>query len=227
MQTSYINHLQDETWLLLRSNAPRSTTHERLIEQAGIVTSDLAPEYANFSCSVFIFQIKMDIHETLASLEILMSEFFAVSTSNLRKREIETMLENFSNRHDAWKHCLLFLQKSHNQYVLMFSLTTLELLQCGGRRALLGLVLAQAASEELGAARDTGVLLLSSRRIDLERLMLKGMPQLLGALSAILEKNAHKEGQSNPPPSPTSGVPATSAIPDLLANAHDIKTLDK
>lgn len=47
----------------------------------------------------------------------------------------------------------------------------------------MGLVLAQAASEELGAARDTGVLLLSARRSQLERLMLKGMPQMLAALS--------------------------------------------
>lgn len=47
----------------------------------------------------------------------------------------------------------------------------------------MGLVLAQAASEELGAARDMGVLLLSARRSQLERLMLKGMPQMLAALS--------------------------------------------
>lgn len=43
-------------------------------------------------------------------------------------------------------------------------------------------------------------------------------------LLAILEKNAQKEGQ-NPPPSPTSGAPQTSALPDLLHNAHD--TVDK
>lgn len=46
--------------------------------------------------------------------------------------------------------------------------------------------MAQAASEELGAARDTGVLLPSERRNQLERLMLKGMPQLLNALSGKL-----------------------------------------
>lgn len=58
-----------------------------------------------------------------------MSEFFAPATSNFRKREIESMLENFSNRSDSWKHCLMFLQKSHNHYVLMFTLTTLEVKQ--------------------------------------------------------------------------------------------------
>ncbi|XP_045773253.1 exportin-6-A [Maniola jurtina] len=234
-----------------------------------------------------------EISEALASLEMLMSEFFAPTTNNFRKREIENMLENFSNNRDSWKHCLLFLQKSDNQYVLMFILTTLEkiinkqwvslsdnekteirlnlmnelmtkhetmlyfirnklaallvsiarydwphlypdffsniveLLKCEGHQCIVGLVLAQAASEELGAARDTGVLLLSSRRSQLERLMLKGMPQMLAALSAILEKNAQKEGQSNPPPSPTRGLPQTSALPDLLANAHDVHSADK
>lgn len=68
----------------------------------------------------------MEINEALASLEMLMSEFFAPTTNNFRKREIESMLENFSSRQDSWKHCLIFLQKSHNQYVLMFTLTTLE-----------------------------------------------------------------------------------------------------
>ncbi|CAH1638251.1 unnamed protein product [Spodoptera littoralis] len=222
-----------------------------------------------------------------------MSEFFAPATSNFRKREIESMLENFSNRSDSWKHCLMFLQKSHNHYVLMFTLTTLEniinrqwirlsdnekteirltlwnellakhevmiyfirnkvaalmvaiarydwphlyddffsniveLIRSDGSRCLLGLVLAQAASEELGAARDTGVLLPSERKNQLERLMLKGMPQLLNALSDILERNAQKEGQSNPPPSPTSGAPQTSALPDLLTNTHDVTANDK
>ncbi|XP_052741534.1 exportin-6 isoform X2 [Bicyclus anynana] len=236
---------------------------------------------------------EFEINEALASLEMLMSEFFAPTTNNFRKREIENMLENFSNNRDSWKHCLLFLQKSQNQYVLMFILTTLEkiinrqwisisdnekteirlnlmnelmtkhetmpyfirnklaallvsiarydwphlypdfftniveLLKCEGHQCIVGLVLAQAASEELGAARDTGVLLLSTRKSQLERLMLKGMPQMLSALSAILERNAQKEGQSNPPPSPTSGMPQTSALPDLLANAHDVHSADK
>ncbi|XP_045498530.1 exportin-6 [Colias croceus] len=235
----------------------------------------------------------IEINEALASLELVMSEFNAPTTSNFRKREIEVMLENFFNNRDSWKHCLLFFQKSQNHYVLMFILNTLEniinrqwfhltdnekvqirqtliyelmakhevmlyfirnklaalivaiarndwphlypdffnniveLLKCDGRRCIVGLVLAQTASEELGAARDTGVLLPSARRNQLERLMLKGMPQMLAALSSILEKNAQKEGQSNPPPSPTGGMPQTSALPDLLANAHDVQATDK
>ncbi|KPI95579.1 Exportin-6-B [Papilio xuthus] len=113
-----------------------------------------------------------------------------------------------------------------HEYPDFFS-NIVELLRSDGHRCLLGLILAQTASEELGAARDTGVLLPSTRRTQLERLMLKGMPQMLSALSDILEKNAQKEGQSNPPPSPTSGFPQTSALPDLLANAHDVCASDK
>lgn len=77
---------------------------------------------------MFNLQADNEINEALASLDVLMSEFFAPATSNFRKREIESMLENFSNRSDSWKHCLLFLQKSQNQYVLMFTLTTLEVM---------------------------------------------------------------------------------------------------
>lgn len=235
----------------------------------------------------------INIDEALASLEALMSEFFAPATNNMRKREIENILETFSNRPDSWKHCLSFLKKSQNQYVLMFTLTTLEniinkqwmelsnmdkteirltlwnelvakhevmiyfirnklaalmvsiarhdwphlypeffdniveLVESHGQQALLGLVLASAASEELGGGSSGGGLLPSARRVELERLMLRGVPRLLHALTAILERNAQKEGHTNPPPSPTSGIPQTSVLPDLLANAHDVTPLDK
>ncbi|KOB74317.1 putative Exportin-6, partial [Operophtera brumata] len=105
--------------------------------------------------------------------------------------------------------------------------------RCEGRRCLLGLILAPAASEELGVARDTGVLLPFARRLQLERLMLKGMPQMLAALSGIGNNASNKRrgpampARSNPPPSPTNGAPHTSALPDLLANAHDVHTVDK
>lgn len=69
-----------------------------------------------------------------------------------------------------------------------------QLIRCEGRRSLLGLILAQGASEELGAARDTGVLLPSARRMQLERLMLKGMPQMLAALNGRLLTNLVKTG---------------------------------
>jgi hypothetical protein len=59
-------------------------------------------------------------------LEALMNEFFATGTSNERKREIEGVLHNFSSQQGAWKHCLNFMSHSTNQYVCMYSLTTIE-----------------------------------------------------------------------------------------------------
>lgn len=64
--------------------------------------------------------------ESLAVLEALMNEFFAPGTSNERKREIEGVLHNFSSQGGAWKHCLYFMSHSTNQYVCMYSLTTIE-----------------------------------------------------------------------------------------------------
>lgn len=55
-----------------------------------------------------------------------MNEFFAPATSNERKREIEGVLHNFSSQRGAWKHCLNFMSHSTNEYVCMYSLTTIE-----------------------------------------------------------------------------------------------------
>ena len=62
----------------------------------------------------------------LKALEALLDDFFAPSTNNTRKAEIEKMLKNFSDQNTAWKDCLYFLTESSNHYVCMFSLTTLE-----------------------------------------------------------------------------------------------------
>lgn len=62
----------------------------------------------------------------LGTLEMLMAEFFSPTTQNERKKEIETMLQNFDKQQDSWKHCIYFMKKSSNQYVLMFALTTIE-----------------------------------------------------------------------------------------------------
>ncbi|XP_049807007.1 exportin-6-B isoform X3 [Schistocerca nitens] len=64
--------------------------------------------------------------QSLAALEALMNEFFAPETSNDRKREIETVLHDFSNQQGAWKHCIYFMSHSSNQYVCMYSLNTIE-----------------------------------------------------------------------------------------------------
>lgn len=62
----------------------------------------------------------------LVALEALMNEFFAVQTSNVRKREIEGILSHFGAQVDAWYQCLGFLASTDNHFVSMFSLTTLE-----------------------------------------------------------------------------------------------------
>ena len=62
----------------------------------------------------------------LRALEGLMDEFFSAATSNSRKAEIEKILGSFSEQATAWKDCLYFLTSTSNQFVCMFSLTTLE-----------------------------------------------------------------------------------------------------
>ncbi|XP_066997797.2 exportin-6-B [Anabrus simplex] len=64
----------------------------------------------------------------LAALESLMNEFYDSSSSNLRKREIESILQNFTELPTAWKASLYFISNSNNQYVLMYCLTQLETL---------------------------------------------------------------------------------------------------
>ncbi|XP_077590273.1 exportin-6 [Stigmatopora nigra] len=69
----------------------------------------------------------MDSEEaSLRALESLMTEFFHSSTTNERKREIEELLNNFMQQTDAWRHCLFFLSKTQNEYVMMYSLTVFE-----------------------------------------------------------------------------------------------------
>ncbi|CAI9592094.1 unnamed protein product [Staurois parvus] len=55
-----------------------------------------------------------------------MTEFFHTSTSNERKREIEALLNNFAQQLGAWRFCFYFLSSSHNDYVLMYSLSVFE-----------------------------------------------------------------------------------------------------
>nr|DBA19354.1 TPA: hypothetical protein GDO54_015205 [Pyxicephalus adspersus] len=63
---------------------------------------------------------------SLRALESLMTEFFHTSTSNERKREIEALLNNFAQQLGAWRFCFYFLSSSHNDYVLMYSLSVFE-----------------------------------------------------------------------------------------------------
>uniref|UniRef100_A0A8C5QFR1 Exportin 6 n=1 Tax=Leptobrachium leishanense TaxID=445787 RepID=A0A8C5QFR1_9ANUR len=63
---------------------------------------------------------------SLRALESLMSEFFHSSTGNERKREIESLLNNFAQQLGAWRFCFYFLSSSHSDYVLMYSLSVFE-----------------------------------------------------------------------------------------------------
>ncbi|XP_013401009.1 exportin-6-like [Lingula anatina] len=63
---------------------------------------------------------------SLRTLEGLMSEFFDARTTNERKRQIEELLNHFSQQRDAWHHSLYFLANTKNNYVMMFCLTVLD-----------------------------------------------------------------------------------------------------
>ncbi|XP_015917777.1 exportin-6 isoform X2 [Parasteatoda tepidariorum] len=68
----------------------------------------------------------MSSEELLTSLEVLIHEFYNISTTNERKRQIEEILENFKNQPECWKHCLSFLSNTSNEFVMMYCLTVLE-----------------------------------------------------------------------------------------------------
>ncbi len=38
----------------------------------------------------------------------------------------EEVLNNFSQQRDAWKHSLFYLSRTHNEYVMMYCMTVLE-----------------------------------------------------------------------------------------------------
>ncbi|XP_071106408.1 exportin-6-like [Haliotis cracherodii] len=63
---------------------------------------------------------------SLRSLETLMTEFFDIRTTNERKREIESVLNNFTQTKDAWRHSLFFIGHTGNEYVIMYCLNVLE-----------------------------------------------------------------------------------------------------
>ncbi|EDV91895.1 exportin-6-A [Drosophila grimshawi] len=67
---------------------------------------------------------------SMTSVELLLNEFYQPTTSNARKREIETNLLAFKSQPDAWQLCLRVATASNsfteNQFLWFFSTSTLE-----------------------------------------------------------------------------------------------------
>lgn len=55
-----------------------------------------------------------------------MEEFFNHTTSNERKREIELEFQSFKSAPESWMLCSHFVTHSSSHYVIMFSLSVLE-----------------------------------------------------------------------------------------------------
>ena len=68
----------------------------------------------------------MSSSDCLRSLEGLMNEFFHNSTTNERKRQIESILNEFSKQDNSWELCLQYLSQTDNEYTLMYCLSVLE-----------------------------------------------------------------------------------------------------
>lgn len=78
--------------------------------------------------------------------------------------------------------------------------------------AVLGLVFALTASEELVSPRED---LSSARREELRRLLLAQVPQLFTSLTGVLEsllERQKRKATSTPPPSPTHGQPESNSV---------------
>lgn len=63
---------------------------------------------------------------SLPQLENLLNEFFLLTTTNDRKREIETMLSEFSATPNSWQTSFVYLQQTENEYTKMYCLTVME-----------------------------------------------------------------------------------------------------
>ena len=68
----------------------------------------------------------MSSADLLAQLEQVMTEFFAPTTSNERKHQIETQLNTVWTQPDAWTHVLYCIRHTSNNYSFMSCITALE-----------------------------------------------------------------------------------------------------
>lgn len=63
---------------------------------------------------------------TLSRLEDLLNEFFFPSTDNDRKRQIESILSDFSSLPNSWQMSFLYFERTNSEYTKMFCLTVIE-----------------------------------------------------------------------------------------------------
>lgn len=79
---------------------------------------------------VFFFSILKLQSSHLVLVDSLLNEFYASTTPNNRKREIESNLIAFKNQSDAWKTCLSVVSNAstfeQNQFLWFFCTSTLE-----------------------------------------------------------------------------------------------------
>ena len=70
----------------------------------------------------------MDHCQLLKHVEQFLDEFYDSRCGNERKHEIESQLKIFSNQYNSCDIFVNFLTNSTNQYVLLYSLSVLEVI---------------------------------------------------------------------------------------------------
>lgn len=116
-------------WFLCLVVPDKLGFNSSLLYDNQVVDSSYFVSWIAFRFNYFVFALcsqSQNEGECLAALEHLMDEFFAPTTTNERKREIESQLTNFSNQRDCWRFCVYFMRHTASQYVSMYALSTLE-----------------------------------------------------------------------------------------------------
>lgn len=62
----------------------------------------------------------------MKNYEQIMSQFYDPSSTNEAKYRLQEMFDSFGEQDKCWVQCCYNLENSKNQYLLMFSLNTLE-----------------------------------------------------------------------------------------------------
>lgn len=64
----------------------------------------------------------------MSIIEELINEFYAGTTSNSRKHDIEVQLEAFKQDSSSWKLCLCNLTQNNHIHVWMFGINIIEVM---------------------------------------------------------------------------------------------------